>query len=188
MIDNDKLIMFKIPQWRYDEIEKKVVEMYVEQGIHSFPIDPFKILEKKGYTLIPFSRFCIEERPEIVNDDNDAFSFFSPQNKTYFIVYNDEKPLPRIRFTLMHELGHIELGHKGESELAEKEADTYAGYALAPSPLMSGYRLGYLEDFMTKFWISRECAVVRRNLYLNWLEYGGKFLKDYEITLVNLFK
>lgn len=47
MIDNDKLIMFKIPQWRYDEIEKKVVEMYVEQGIHSFPIDPFKILEKR---------------------------------------------------------------------------------------------------------------------------------------------
>ena len=188
MIDTDRVVASKIPKWRYDEIERKVVDLYIEQDIHSFPLDPFKILEKRGYKLIPFSKFGIEACPELVNDDNDAFSFYSPEYKTHLIIYNDEKPLQRIRFTLMHELGHIDLGHKGESDLARREADAYAGYALAPSPLISKYASEDAFEIMSAFWVSRECADVRSYSYTNWKQYGGRYLKDYEIVLVNLFK
>ena len=43
MID-ERTFATKIPPWKYAEIEKKVVELYIEQGIHSFPIDPFEII------------------------------------------------------------------------------------------------------------------------------------------------
>ena len=108
--------------------------------------------------------------------------------QTHLIIYNDEKPLPRIRFTLMHELGHIDLGHKGESDLARREADAYAGYALAPSPLISKYASEDIFDIMSTFWVSGECADIRSFSYVNWKQYGGRYLKDYEIRLINLFK
>lgn len=60
MIGTDKVVASKIPKWRYDEIERKVVDLYIEQDIHSLPLDPFKILEKRRYKLIPFSKFGIE--------------------------------------------------------------------------------------------------------------------------------
>lgn len=186
MISSDKVVASKIPQWRYAEIEKKVVNLYIEQDIHSVPINPFKILEKRGYVLIPFSKFDKDNSPEEVNDNNDAYSFYSPEYKTYFIIYN--KPLRRIRFTLMHELGHIDLGHRGGGDLAEREADAYAGYALAPSPLITQYASEEIPELMAAFWISKDCAEVRSSVYMNWKWYGGRYLKEYEIRLVNLFK
>ena len=188
MIDTDRVVASKIPKWRYEEIERVVVDLYVKHSIHNIPIEPFKILEERGYVLIPFSKFNKEDCFEQVNDDNDAFSFYSPKHKTYFIIYNDEKPLPRIRFTLMHELGHIILGHKGESDLARREADYFAGYALAPSPLISHYATEDEYLISAVFWVSKECAVVRSCCYMNWEEFGGRYLKDYEIVLLNLFK
>lgn len=121
----------KILAWQYEEIEKLVVKLYKEQNIRSVPIDPFEIVKNRGYITVPFSRFK-NKRPECADENSDAFSFFEPESKTYYIAYNDDKPLRRIRFTLMHEVGHIDLGHKSESALARKMADTYAGYALAP--------------------------------------------------------
>jgi hypothetical protein len=43
-------------------------------------------------------------------------------------------------------------------------------------------------EIMSAFWVSRECADVRSYSYTNWKQYGGRYLKDYEIVLVNLFK
>lgn len=189
MIDTARTSAIKIPSWKYDEIEKKVVDLCVEQGVHKLPIDPFIIIKNRGYILIPFSKFSNSDCQEgVLDDDNDAFSFYSPERKTYIIVYNDSKPLNRIRFTLMHEVGHIDLGHKCESELARKMADYYAGYALAPSPLIDIYSSWEIVDIISTFWVSRECANVCSCRYLNWLNYGGQQLKGYEIRLINLFQ
>lgn len=107
MIDDEMMIGVKLPSGKYEEIERSVVDLYVEQNIHNIPIDPFSIIKNRGYVLIPFSVFKPDNRPDCIDDDNDAFSFYDPKMKTQVIVYNDEKPLRRIRFTLMHELGHI---------------------------------------------------------------------------------
>lgn len=123
MIDNESTIDVKIPSWKYEDIERRVTKLYEEQNINRLPIDPFDIINKQGYILIPFSKFGKGTRPECADENNDAFSFYHPDFKTSVIVYNDDKPLRRIRFTLMHEIGHIDLGHKSESDLARKMAD-----------------------------------------------------------------
>lgn len=157
MIDDEMVSGVKIPLEKYSEIERRVVDLYVEQNINKLPIDPFEIIKNRGYLLIPFSKFEPNNRPDCIDEDNDAFSFYNPKMKTYTIVYNDEKPLNRIRFTLMHELGHIDLGHKCESDLARKMADYYAGYALAPSPLIGKYASDDSFQISARFWISFEC-------------------------------
>lgn len=118
MIDNKGACQIKIPSWKYSEIEREVVKLYFKHGIHSYPIDPFTIIKNEGYILIPFSK--IDFSKQFINKNSDAFSFYSPQLDTYVIVYNDNRLLRRIRFTLMHEIGHIKMGHKGESDLAKK--------------------------------------------------------------------
>ena len=43
MIDTVQTKPSKIPTWKYAEIERKVVDLYIEQDIHKLPIDPFEI-------------------------------------------------------------------------------------------------------------------------------------------------
>ena len=188
MIDNESACDAKIPSWKYEDIERRVTKLYEEQSINRLPIDPFEIIKKRGYMPIPFSAFEKGDLPECANEDNDAFSFYAPTLKTYVIVYNDKKPLRRIRFTLMHEIGHIDLGHKCESDLARKMADYYAGYALAPSPLVEKFASEKIADIASVFKVSIDCADVCSQRYQKWLRYGGSSLKDYEIDLINRFK
>lgn len=187
MISNNNAGVIKIPSWRYEEIEKKVVDLYIEQSITKIPIDPFEIINKRGYIKIPFSKIGDNKIFKTNREEKDAFSFYSPTDKTFIIVYDDEKPLLRLRFTLMHEIGHIDLGHRGESDLAKKEADYYAGYALAPSPLISLFSREKKDAIGRIFWVSPDCASICKQRYEKWLQYGGNYLKDYEEKLIDLF-
>ncbi len=187
MIDTARVNPSKIPSWMYDEIERKVVDLYKEQGITEVPINPFEIIKKRGYILVPFSKLQNTFLSGKDGDKHDALSFFVPELQRYVIAYNDEKPLPRLRFTLMHEIAHIDLGHRGESDLARRMADYYAGYALAPSPLIGLFTSGSKTEIQTKFEVSNECAEVSQNRYYKWSVYGGNNYKDYELVLLNLF-
>jgi Zn-dependent peptidase ImmA (M78 family) len=47
--------------------------------------------------------------------------------------------LVRHRFSAAHELGHHSLGHRhGETEVAEQEANAFAGALLVPQPWLKG--------------------------------------------------
>ena len=188
MIDTVQTKPSKIPPWKYAEIERKVVELYVEQSIHKLPIDPFEIIKKRGYILVPFSKLKLDFFEESIDKQNDAFSFYEKTIATYIKAFDDSKPYERLRFTLMHELGHIDLGHKGESDLARRMADYYAGYALAPSPLIHRFATDDVTIIKYVFWVSNYCAEVCRIRYSNWLTYGGIDFRDYESKLLSLFQ
>ncbi len=81
MTDDEMIIGAKILPEKYEEIERRVVDLYAKQGIHSLPIDPFAIIKNKGYVLIPFSKFKLDNRPDCIDEDNDAFSFYAPKMK-----------------------------------------------------------------------------------------------------------
>ena len=188
MIDTEREGLAKIPKWRYEQIERAVVKLYKEQRVHKFPVDPFEIIASKGYVLIPFSRLSFNAFISVMDGKNEAFSFFSPEIKNYVIIYDDDKSLQRIRFTLMHEIGHIVLGHRCESDLARKEADYFAGYALAPSPAIAEYTNSEVQEIVSKFWVSPECAEICKLRCSNWLRYGGAYLRDYERDLLGIIR
>ena len=177
----------KIPAWLYAEIESKVVDLYIEQNICKIPIDPFEVIEKRGYLLVPFSKLNLDFLEKSIDKQNDAFSFYEKDIGTYIIAFDDSKPYERLRFTLMHEVGHIDLGHKGESDLAKRMADYYAGYALAPSPLIYRFAGENIALIRRVFCLSNNCAEVCYTRYSNWLEYGDAEFRDYEEDLLSLF-
>ncbi len=60
----------------------------------------------------------------------------------YVIYYNDTANFGRMRWTILHEIGHIYLGHHDNPDdsnylLEEAEADFFAKYAIANPPLVN---------------------------------------------------
>ncbi len=177
----------KLPSKVYSEIEERAVRMLQRHNVTALPIDPFSIAQKEGYILKTFSQVDEEALTLLKEHELDAITFYSPKHGTKVIVYNDQTHPPRIRFTLMHELGHIELGHKEESDLAKKMADYFAAYALAPSPLIGLFQCDDYLDVMKQFQVSRPCALFCFQRFQNWVDYGGRW-KSYEKILLYLFE
>ena len=112
-----------IPNYaRYDYCLKKACEFLDQYSIQSFPVDPFEIIKKEKYGLMKYSELADEFDCSI---DKVCTCLRSSDGKTilendyYSIAYNDSKPITRIRFTLMHELGHIYLNHLVDFEKSD---------------------------------------------------------------------
>jgi Zn-dependent peptidase ImmA (M78 family) len=176
---------------RYNEIEQTVLKLFMNIIIKGFPLDCFEICKQLNITLIPYSKLSDKQITAVNKVSNDGFSVLYEMSEGEYkqcIYYNDRMPMRRIRFTIMHELGHIYLGHTEHSDLAESEANYFAKYALAPPPLV--YQL-HIEDYLELsevFDISKECAFYSMRAYLNWLKYGTQELLNHEITLISLFQ
>ena len=109
-----------------EKIINTVSAIYRNLDITEFPIDCKAIIISLGYKLIPYSALSYSKQRACIRISSDAFTAGSN------IYYNDTEPPRRIRFTLMHELGHAVLGHKSGSPEEEHEADTFASWMLCP--------------------------------------------------------
>lgn len=168
----------------YRKIEMTVVNMLLKLDIRTVPIDPFLIVKKMGYILKPVSSDV--ELKQHFQDYGGSGCCCRNKNGVYYIVFNDKEIIGRQRFTVMHEIGHILLGHKEKSDLAEQEANCFASYALAPSPLIAKYGCDDYIDIANKFNVTPECAINIVPRYRKWMYDGGN--KDYEKELLKVLK
>lgn len=114
---------------RYDEIEKEVIELYKIVRIDRFPIDCFDLCKQLGIEVVLYSSKSKKALNQIGDASKDGFSVlfqYSDGSLKWKIYYNDSMPKERIKFTIMHEIGHIRLDHTEHSELAEAEANYFA--------------------------------------------------------------
>lgn len=170
---------------RCEEIKRAVAKMFVEYSITCVPISGFEIAVKMGIKVTRYSAYSKEIRAILFKESSDGFSMMVDDQ--WYIFYNDEKSYKRINFTIMHEIGHIVLDHTEDSELAKKEADFFAKFALAPPVLIHRMKLETAEAISDIFGISYEAAGYALSYYQKWLKYGGHDYKDYEIRMLRLF-
>lgn len=118
----------------YEQIEEEANDLVEALGLQFFPLDCFEVAERLGIVVIPYSELPEHARNEALSKSEDAYS--RKKNGKYIIYYNDEKPPARIKFTMWHEIGHIQLGHlddcEKDTERIEAEANHFAAYILAP--------------------------------------------------------
>lgn len=182
--DSARLIM---PEREYQRIEALVVEMYRALGIRDVNFNVFNVAQQIGCRLIPFSNLQVFKREWLISEGYDAINYFDTQRGIHVVYYDDSKSYVRQRFSIMHEVGHIILGHKQESQLARIQANYFAGYALAPNPLIHEYGIDNFVDLSNTFNISEECAMICNARYNNWVQYGKPNYLPYEIRLLELF-
>ena len=113
--------------------EEEILKVYKKCNISGFPFDCIKVLEAYGYTVKTYieASKSTDELRRLSRYSPDAFT--DSVNK--IVYYNDNLSHQRIRFSLMHEFGHIIL--KTDDDL---RANLFAGEVLAPPPLV--YSLG----------------------------------------------
>lgn len=175
---------------RYDEIQKSVVKMYMKYNISRIPVDCFLICKKKNILLRKYSSLSSKGLSKSMKISQDGYCILVEEvdgREQWYIFYNDTKPKKRVRFTIMHEIAHIELNHTEHSDLAEAEANFFAKYALAPPPLINHIHPDDYLDLSRCFDISKELAFYSMQFYNKWLKFGASQYLDYEIIIINLF-
>lgn len=168
MIDNEYSGKLFIPSREYERIESLVVDLYEEVGVTEVPIDAFAIARKKNYLLNPFTQLKNMAIRRVYGLSADGFSLYDPKKQCFVIFYDNLQCKERQRFTIMHEIGHILLGHKDESDLANQMANYFAGYSLAPYPIMDLYRIEDCIQLAKFFGVSRDCAQLCAKRYERW--------------------
>ena len=176
----------RLPSNEFDRIEKAVVDLYKKLRLDQVPLDPFVIASKLGFLVKKYSDLPMDTQIYLKNNEREGVSLFDPDIGTFVICYDDNISYSRIRFTIMHEIGHIMLGHREESVLAKRMADYYAAYSLAPSPLIRKFKCEDYLDISNTFDVSQECAYCCFCRYYKWLHQGGNN-KPYENELLDLF-
>lgn len=140
-------------------IEESILDTFEAAGINSFPIDVFELCHKLKIRVLKYSAYSSND----IDYSDDAFSFYNPKNQEFIIAYNDAIESARVNFSIMHEIGHIQLDHdRSKLTEAEKEveADTFAQKALAPAGVI--LKLGLKTDVQISsvFKVSLPCARV----------------------------
>lgn len=147
----------------YDLINLKVLEVYQECGIYSFPINCFEILDAYSIPHLAYGSQSLSNRDNCRMISDDAFTL------TGKVFYNEENCHGRVRFSLMHELGHILLEHRSdEHDLVEQEANYFASNILAPRMAIHYSGCKNEQDVSTLFDITYECARYAFQDYRRW--------------------
>lgn len=129
-------------------------------NIMYFPFNIMNVLKKHHNILIETLSEYKKFNPNSTLKINDARCFYLHTENVYLIVYNENKPINRIRFSIAHELGHIILNHLSdertelsrgglgnmEYRLLEGQANVFAGTFLVPPILIKEYLLSYGTD------------------------------------------
>ena len=135
--------------------------------------------------MIPYSAKDESTRKKMQNFSPDGFCAMN--NGIWHIFYNDEvKKYERINNTILHEIGHIVLGHTEYSEVAEKEAKFFAKYALVPPILVERLGIKSFERIIDAFGVSYEAAYYAWDYYLKWSS-GNTEHSKYELRMLKLF-
>lgn len=134
----------------YDRSATKALEILIENKIAETPIDTLSIILKHpGVRVMSFTSFAMNaemERHELVplfgaNQDAATFHLNMQINDVeYIVVYNKRLPHEIIMRGLARELGHIVLGHDGETrptEVRMAEAMTFAHHLISPRPVLN---------------------------------------------------
>ena len=135
------------------ENAKIMISNLIEDYDIKYPLDVFDLCLKLEFEVIPYSMFN-NHKELLIKQSNDGFSLYHKKEKLWSIYYNEDiEPKERIKFTIAHEIGHILL--KTENE---QLANFFAGYLLAPVPLIIEYELNTTEEVMDYFKIGFKCA------------------------------
>ncbi|MEY8509688.1 ImmA/IrrE family metallo-endopeptidase [Lachnospiraceae bacterium 42-17] len=171
----------------YNYIRKISADVIIRCNIKSFPIDCLRLLEHYGYRIYTYSELYTKNK-ELYNMcmsySEDAFRSGSMR----LIAYNDRKPQKRIRFSLMHELGHHVLKHKNDTSENENEANFFANNTLAPRIAIYYAKIKTESQASRLFHISSPAAQYAAQDFSRWCkEVCETGMHDYDKELYSQF-
>lgn len=185
-------------------LREKAWRFLLDQKINKLPVSSLAVAKNNGYKMLTYKEFAAEiDKPIehlIETYDNDGFVFWSKADSRFIICYNSDWPPAVCRWTVMHEIAHIALGHvtpeaptltrirRIEHPRFEREADGFVRRVLCPSIVLHDCQATETTDIMGLCGISREAAEYRSD-YIKKLEIRNKWRTEpLEIEVEQQFK
>ena len=132
-----------------DRAAVAAMNLLIENNITETPIKPLPILlNRKDVRVMPFTHMADEagiEREDLIpmfGSNQDAATFhlsMGIDDVRYIVVYNMRLPFEIIWRGVARELGHIVLGHDGQTrtpEVRRAEAMCFAHHLISPRPII----------------------------------------------------
>ena len=120
-------------------------------GICTLPVRVSVICRKMGVSLCSYAQgYTLIQQFRLGPQTHDSDGFLFRIGDTPVIFYNQSKPVPRQRFTIAHELGHLVLNHQGplinrepspKDNPVEQAANRFAADLLAPACVLRGLKV-----------------------------------------------
>lgn len=171
----------------YREIKVNVLSLYQRLGFYHPPVDAATLALTNNIQLLPYqSGFDENELSDLLFihecPSGVSFSLQTPYGPQRITAYNANEPDYRVRFTLLHEIGHSSLHHMEDSPVAEKQANFFAGYAIAPPMLISLMGLTTAKEIRQTFGVSLSCADLSLKRAIQWEHH-----KEVDMDITNKF-
>lgn len=133
----------------FDRAATAAMQLLAESKVTETPVDSFSLLI--NYPHIRVMSFAgLADNAEVdrkdliplfgINQDAVTFRMFGMEDVNYVTVYNMKLPYEDVRRAIARELGHIVLGHDGQTrstEVRKAEALCFAHHLLTPRPIIS---------------------------------------------------
>ena len=132
------------------------------EAVH-LPLDPITMARKipnvRTMTYQEYAVFSGTNLRDLRSVSEHGYTIRRPDGRSV-ILYDAAQDPDSIRFTVAHELGHLMLEHKGESEVNEKEANCFARNLICPLPYAEALNIAIPIAYFTLFCVSPRMAEV----------------------------
>lgn len=185
---------------RYDELDIMALQILMDYSEGKFPIDLPRLCEKLRIKLTPYSALEESKLSEIKSiasngELGDGFSIIlakpDPQGYIAYTYYNDNgKEIisdKRPSFTIAHEIKHVILRETDPTDEEEAEADHFARYLLAPTPLLIVGKYNAGRDIAKRFGLTNSAACNAARSRNNRVKAHGDSLFEYEADFIDWF-
>ena len=164
---------------RYDFIFNRINDFHNIYGYDIYPFNPIAFIKSNSWILESYQSIAANDHvpiQKIYKSHKNALGKVYLLNNRYSIVYDADKPIRMILFTLTHEICHILLHHLvdfdetilmrgGLSEkkysVLETEADVMAKNLLAPYYILKNAQFKNWKDIYNIFNLSKKASKTR---------------------------
>lgn len=176
-------------------IVEMVADIYEDHEIGDYGFDPIQLCKDMGHLVLPYESFCIDDddaKSSLLQKlDKDGFSWFNSENQKCEIYYNNNiKPWLRHKFTIPHELGHIEFGHVFEEKITkrmEEVADEFSRQLYIPQIILFKKKILTVHEVMSTFDVTEGYAGIILDRLKNRLNFHGSEFSENEYRILNAF-
>ncbi|UWD42755.1 ImmA/IrrE family metallo-endopeptidase [Clostridioides difficile] len=148
----------------------------------------------KVYSYDEFAKLIRKDINFIIEKyDKQGFVFWSKRDNTFVICYNTYYPFHSIRWTLMHELSHIFLGHATKTnvlklhsksnKLFEVEAEAFTKHILCPNAVLLHCKILEISEIMYFCGVDKNIALKKSVS----LKEGKNSITDLENLVIKQF-
>ncbi len=174
----------------YERIDRLAIDVYLDYGINSFPLDEQEICRKLGISLVPYSAY--EDKRDLLLKKS-LKGFMSPPfgNKKAIIFYNDDLSIMKswgsVRQTIFHEIKHYVNEDYYEDDPEDDDlADHFGRFFSCPTPYLVKHNITDVNEIISIFKVSSDVARYASSNVTNRTKKHGKTIFDYEQPLIDL--